>query len=216
MAEGLLHLGAMAVLTGIVYLNLDKASPKPEDVATTVETLRERVRIWSKEYDPEYSYKPDNGKKMRPSRSYDSGTGYFLLSFAKNPACKHFPRYQRWAFGSFNFFCHPASSMIGDGYHAILIGLLTALSAICFFCQIGGHIFEIHYYLIDDQALFIIYTVTVILTLCFARLSRRISSLEAHLEIKMSDLTREKKHEDEKVRGGMRDDASASSTSITP
>jgi predicted amidophosphoribosyltransferase len=34
MADGLLHLGAMAVLTDVVFSNLDKASNQPQNIET--------------------------------------------------------------------------------------------------------------------------------------------------------------------------------------
>ncbi len=214
MPDALLHLGAMAVLVGIVYLNLDKVSSIRNAFVTDLRSLKEEIGSRFMRADVEISHINSKGKVVINS-VYKNRHTHFLLCVGKLDQRFQYGKYYRFWYSFHRSFHAPCLSLIRDGWHNLPVGILTVISAFLFFNEVACSVFLTKFSLFHHQILplgvpgwiyYWVYLPTVLLSVLFAYASHRLDGLRATCMDYMSEMDENKNYEDDLANRKRRDE----------
>jgi len=200
MPDGLFHLGSLAVLVGLVYLNLEKISSNRNDLIIDLKQLRDEIRERIIRVDIPVTYIDKKTGKKKINLIYDNRHMHFLLCIAKMKERKEYGlpiRSWYFAYRNVRAFGLP---FIVDGWHTIPAGILTLMSACAFLAEVGMQVFKNSLSWLNIFPAWLFFTLyagtSIFMVLC-AFMSHRLDGLRVLCERFLDEWDAEKEHMDE-------------------
>lgn len=208
MPTAVLDLGSMAVLVGTVSLSLDKVAKTEKSFALEMDEMAKAVAARISKFDTPITYTDQKGN-VKVEHIYLSCHCHFLLRVASSEACKHYPWWLRGLYWFHRNWHAPCFEFMRYEKHKFWLKLFTFLSIINFFLLVANDAFDWKVkgvaMVLPDAALFVIFSVTILLAFAAAALAHRLTSKVAPLcGIYFGELDEEKQHLDQTAENIMR------------
>jgi hypothetical protein len=139
MPEGLLHIGAMAVLLGAGYLKLDRIGATSEELTKKLSEIRSTIRGWVKSLNRQFVVEVQGKKHLDPV--FDTVGAHYIMHLA-GENCNHFSKLQKVGCIGLRIYYSPFHKAFMTGTHRLPVAVLTAISIALFILAADGTIWD--------------------------------------------------------------------------